>query len=299
MKRTIAFAHKREEVCRLPQRLAGRLIPTGCGLLFLLLLFTLCNAGLAVAHDARPPALRDVDLQQRLGEPIPKDLLFRNSSGDTVRLGDYLQNRPVILTLVYYHCQNLCPLVLDGLVRTLRAVAFNIGDQFDVVTVSFDPHDRPAIAAATKAKYIQQYGRPGASDGWHFLTGGANSIDRLTRAAGFRYSYDASTDQFAHATGIMLLTPEGNLSRYFYGIEFSPRDLRLGLVEASARKIGSPIDQLLLFCYHYDPTTGKYGLIITNAIRIAGAATVLALGGFIFLMLRRERGGASQKERTA
>jgi len=206
-----------------------------------------------------------------------------------VRLKEYFGRRPVILSLVYYSCEDLCPLVLEGLVRTLRPLTFNIGDQFDVVTLSFDSRDTPALAAAKKSDAVKQYSRPGAGDGWHFLTGDEAAIRRLTEAVGFRYNYESDKDRFGHAAGIILLTPAGNVARYFYGIEFSPRDLRLGLIEASANKIGSPIDQLLLFCYHYDPATGKYSLLITNIIRLAAAATVLALATFIVLMLRRER----------
>ena len=221
---------------------------------------------------------------------MPLDLEFRDEAGRTVRLKEYFGRRPVILSLVYFSCENLCPLVLEGLVKSLRPLAFNIGDQFDVITLSFDSRDTPALAAAKKSAAIKQYSRPGAADGWHFLTGDETAIRRLTEAVGFRYAYESDKEErFGHAAGIILLTPAGNVARYFYGIEFSPRDLRLGLIEASANKIGSPIDQLLLFCYHYDPATGKYSLLITNIIRLAAAATVLALATFIVLMLRRER----------
>jgi protein SCO1/2 len=241
------------------------------------------------AHDDRPVALRGVDLEQKLGTQVPLDLEFRDEAGRTVRLKEYFGRRPVILSLVYYSCEDLCPLVLEGLVRSLRPLAFNISDQFDVVTLSFDSRDTPALAAAKKSDAVKQYSRPGAGDGWHFLTGDEAAIRRLTEAVGFRYNYESDKDRFGHAAGIMLLTPAGKVARYFYGIEFSPRDLRLGLIEASANKIGSPIDQLLLFCYHYDPATGKYSLLITNIIRLAAAATVLALAIFIVLMLRRDR----------
>jgi protein SCO1 len=210
-------------------------------------------------------------------------------AGRTVKLNDYFGRRPVILSLLYYSCEDLCPLVLEGLVRSLRPLAFNIGDQFDVLTLSFDSRDTPALAAAKKHNAIKQYARPGAADGWHFLTGDETAIRRLAEAVGFRYNYESDKDRFGHAAGIILLTPTGKVARYFYGIEFSPRDLRLGLIETSANKIGSPIDQLLLFCYHYDPATGNYSLLITNIIRLAAAATVLALVAFIVLMLRRER----------
>jgi protein SCO1/2 len=205
----------------------------------------------------------------------------------------------VILSFVYYRCQDLCPLVLDGLVRSLRPLSFNAGDQFDVVAVSFDPRDTPALAAAKKADFVKQYGRPETQDGWHFLTGDKNAIHRLTEAAGFRYNYESDKDRFAHAAGILLLSPDGKIARYFYGIEFSPRDLRLGLIEASAHKIASPIDQLLLFCYHYDPASGKYSLLITNVLRLAALGTVVALLGFIALMLRRDRSRANAAGESA
>ncbi len=252
-------------------------------------LFSAFSPSPARADDNRPIPLRSVAFEQKLGEQVPLDLEFRDEAGKVVRLGDYFGKKPVILTLVYYTCQDLCPLLLDGLVRTLRPLSFDIGKQFNVVTVSFDPRDTPAFASAKKQDFVQRYGRPGAAQGWHFLTGQSSAIQRLTKAVGFRYTYDAQTHEFGHATGVILLTPHGKTARYFYGIDFSPRDMRLGLIEASENKIGSPIDQLLLFCYHYDPTTGKYGIIITNVIRLAGIATVLILGTFIGVMLRRER----------
>jgi protein SCO1/2 len=260
------------------------LLSAGC------LLLTLFFLRAAQAHDDRPLPLRDVDLEQKLGAQIPLDAQFHDETGKTVKLADYLGRRPVILSFVYYNCEDLCPLVLDGLVRSLRPLSFSIGDQFDVLTVSFDPRDTPALAAAKKSDYVKQYARPGGGNGWHFLTGAENSIRRLTGVAGFRYNFEKDQDRFGHATGIILLTPGGRIARYFYGIEFSPRDLRLGLIEASANQIAaSPIDQLLLFCYHYDPASGKYSLLITNVIRLGGIATVLALGAFILVMLRRER----------
>ena len=241
------------------------------------------------AHDDRPVALQSVDLEQKLGAQIPLDVEFRDEAGKTVSLKEYFGRRPVILSLMYYSCEDLCPLVIDGLVRSMRPLSFNIGDQFDVITLSFDSRDTPALAAAKKSDFVNKYSRPGAEKGWHFLTGDETAIRRLTEAVGFRYNYDRENDRFGHATGIMLLTPDGKIARYFYGIEFSPRDLRLGLIEASAKKIASPIDQLLLFCYHYDPATGKYSLLVTKMVRLAGIATVLALVTFIAVMLRRDR----------
>lgn len=248
------------------------------------------SAGAAAAHDERrPAALRDVEFEQKLDQQLPLDVRLRDSDGNSVRLADYFAGKPVLLNFVYYRCRELCPLLSDGLVRVLSALSFDIGDQFDVITVSFDPTETTADAASTKAQYIKRYGRDGATRGWHFLTGERPAIDALADAAGFRYSYDARKNEFAHATGIVVVTPQGKLSRYYYGIDFSPRDLRLGLIEAAAGKIGSAIDQLLLFCYHYDPLTGQYNLIVTRVLRLAGVATVLALAGFIVLMLRRDR----------
>ena len=257
--------------------------------LALVFVFSLFWVSPLFAHDDRPVALRNVDLEQKLSAQVPLDVEFRDEAGRTVTLKDYFGGRPLILSLVYYSCQDLCPLTLDGLVRGMRPLSFNIGDQFDVLTVSFDPRDTSALAAAKKRDFVKQYSRPGAEKGWHFLTGDETAIRRLTEAVGFRFNYDSENDRFGHATGIMLLTPDGKIARYFYGIEFSPRDLRLGLIEASAKKIASPIDQLLLFCYHYDPATGKYSLLVTNIVRLAGIATVLALVIFIAVMLRRDR----------
>jgi protein SCO1 len=252
------------------------------------LLMALSNA--ASAHDdTRPPALQDVAFDQQLNQQVPLDLTFRDENGKAVEFGNYFNGKPIILTFVYYKCRDLCPLLLDGVVRSLRALSFDAGNEFDLITVSIDPHDSPALAAAKKKDLVERYSRPGAAAGWHFLTGDEIAIQKLAQSVGFHYTYDPHTGEFAHATGMVLLTPKGKTARYYYGIDFSPRDLRLGLIEAAAGKIGSPIDQLLLFCYHYDPVTGKYGLLITRVIRLAGAATVLILGGFILVMLRRER----------
>jgi protein SCO1/2 len=271
--------------------LIGHLSPLDKGRSVILALALILLAGTtARAHnDKRPAALRDVAFDQKLNQQVPLDLTFRDENGKAVRLADYFKQKPVILNFVYFKCQDLCPLLLDGIARSLRALSFDIGNQFDVLTVSFDPHDDPPLAAAKKTDLIEKYSRPGATAGWHFLTGDEASIQKLTQSVGFRYTYDAHTGEFGHATGIIILTPAGKTSRYFYGIDFSPRDVRLGLIEAAAHKIGSPIDQLLLFCYHYDPTTGKYNLLVARVIQVAGAATVLLLGGFIIVMLRRDR----------
>ena len=257
-------------------------------LLALALLFCLLSSTTG-AHEARPALLRDVGLEQRLDAQIPLALAFRDEAGTVVQLREYFGARPVILILDYYQCPRLCPLVLDALLASLRMLPLTVGKQFGVLIVSIDARDTPAVAAAKKAQYLERYGRPDTADGWHFLTGEPEAIQRLSTTVGFRYTYDAATDQFAHAAGIMIVTPQGKLARYFYGIAYAPRELRLGLVEAAANHIGSPIDQLLLFCYHYDPLTGKYGLAIMNVIRLAGLVTVMGLGIFMGVMFRRDR----------
>jgi len=236
--------------------------------------------------NVRPPGLKDVGIAQHMGEQIPADLQFLDESGKAVRLGDYFGKKPIILTLVYYRCPMLCGEVLSGLETSLRVLKFDIGNQFDVVTVSFDPKDTPAAAADKKADILKRYGRAGAAEGWHFLTGQANSIDALTKAAGFQYEYDPKSDQFAHATAIMILTPEGKIAQYYYGVEYAPKDLRLGLIQAADKKIGSPIDEVLLYCYHYDPKAGKYSAIISRVLQISGLATVLVLGAFFAVMVK-------------
>ena len=236
-----------------------------------------------------PPLLRDVGINQRLDQQVPLDLEFRDETGKAVRLADYLGHKPAVLALVYYQCPMLCTMVLNGLLESLKQLKFDVGDQFNVVTVSFDPSEKPALAAAKKALYVGLYGRPGAAEGWHFLTGDEPAIHQLAQAVGFRYHYDPQTRQFAHATAIMVVTPQGKLARYFYGIRYPAGDLRLALVEASAGKIGSPVDQVLLFCCQYNPATGKYGFIISRVIQIAGLVTVLSLGTLILVMLRGAR----------
>jgi protein SCO1/2 len=249
----------------------------------------LAVAAAARADTARPEALRGVGFDQRLGAEVPRDLPFRDEHGATVTLGDYLGDRPVLLVPAYYECPMLCTLVLNGVVSALRALPFDIGREFRVVTVSFNPHDTSELAAAKKATYMQEYRRPGADAGWHFLVGDETSIRPLMEAIGFRYNWDAEAKQYAHASGIVLLTPGGRLSHYFYGVEFAPRDLRLALVEASNERIGSVVDQLLLFCFHYDPATGRYSRVALNAVRAGGVLTLAALGTFLVVMLRRER----------
>jgi protein SCO1/2 len=234
-----------------------------------------------------PATLQNVGIDQHLDEQVPLALVFRDETGKSVRLDEYFVNKPVILSLVYFECPMLCTQVLNGLVSSMKVLKFNVGKEFQVVTISFNPQEGPPLAAAKKETYLERYSRPGAERGWHFLTGNEDSIQAITKAVGFRYTRDPRTGQFAHASGIMLLTPQGRVSRYFYGIEYAPRDLRLGLVEASANKIGSVTDQVLLFCYHYDPREGKYSAVILNLIRLGGVLTLLALGVAWFVWFRR------------
>lgn len=245
------------------------------------LAFLFAAAG-AMAQTSRPSALRDIGIDQKLNAQVPLDLEFRDESGRRVKLAEYFHDKPVILTLVYYRCPMLCTLSLNGLVKTMRPLGFTAGKDFKIVTVSFDPREGPELAAEKKANYLKSYNRPEAAEGWHFLVGDEPAIRRLTETVGFRYAYDEATDQYAHASGLILLTPQGRISKYFYGIEYSSNDLRLGLTEASQNKIGSLAEQILLFCFHYDPTTGKYGLAIMNIIRLLGLITLSALGWFVF-----------------
>ena len=240
--------------------------------------------------NVRPPGLKNVGIEQRLDEQIPPDLIFRDETGKSVRLGDYFGNKPAILNLVYYRCPMLCGEVLSGLESALRVLKFDVGKEFDVLTVSFDPRETPDMATKKKAEFLKRYGRPGAAAGWHFLTGPQDSIDGLTKAAGFQYQYDPKTGQFAHSTAIMVLTPEGKIAQYYYGVEYAPKDLRLGLIQASENKIGNLADQVLLYCYHYDPTTGKYGAMIARVLQLSGLATVLLLGVLMTVLIRHGRG---------
>ena len=236
-----------------------------------------------------PAMVRGVGIDQNLNGQIPLEDSFHDEAGRTVRLGQYFRQKPVVLALVYYECPMLCDMVLNGLTHSMEQISLQIGQDFDVVTVSFNPHETWQLAASKKANYIEKYQRQGAAQGWHFLTGEEPNIKQLAEAAGFHYKYDPITKQYAHASGIMVITPEGKISRYFYGIEYKPKDLRLGLVEASKNKIGNFADQVLLFCFHYDPVNGKYGLVIANVTRVVASASVLALGALIFTLLRKER----------
>ena len=239
----------------------------------------------------RPALLRDVGLDQKLGNSIPLDLTFRDEHGQTVALRQFFGQKPVILTLVYYQCPMLCTEVLNALLRSAKELPLDIGKDFTIVTLSIDPSERPILANVKHELYAGLYGRPGGPSGWHFLTGDEAQIKALAQAVGFRYAYDSASGQFAHPSGIILLTPAGKLARYFYGIRYPARDLRLGLVEASQEKIGSPIDQILLYCYHYDPATGRYGLLISRVMKAAGALTILSLGLVIAILFRRESYG--------
>ena len=242
---------------------------------------------IATPADVKPKGLENVGIEQHLGHELPLDLAFRDESGKAVRLGDYFGSKPVVVSFVYYRCPMLCPELLVGLESALKVLNFNVGEQFEIVTVSIDPRDTPELAAAKKASILSRYKRPGAEAGWHFLTGGEDSIHALTRAAGFGYAYDAKNGQFAHATGIMVATPTGKLAQYFYGVDFPPRDLRLSLVQASSDKIGNLADAVILYCFHYDPVTGRYNALIGRVLELAGGFTVVSLGGMLLFLFYR------------
>ena len=237
----------------------------------------------------RPGILREIGFDQKLGDAAPLDAVFRDEAGRAVRLGDFFGRRPVVLNLVYFDCPMLCTVSLNGLVSALGVVSSTPGRDFELVTISFDPRETPGLAAAKKRAYLARYARPEAEAGWHFLTGERAEIDRVTRAVGFRYAWDEETKQFAHPAGLVVLTPSGLVSRYLFGIEYAPRDLRLALVESGEGKIGGPVDAFLLYCFQYNPLTGRYSASILNVVRLLSVLTVVALGGFIYLMRRRER----------
>ncbi len=251
------------------------------------------DGGLAPATSqpagAAPPSLSDVSIEQKLDSQLPLDAVFRDDAGRTVRLQRYFGDRPVLLAFVYFRCPMLCTYVLNGSVRTLRALSFTPGREFELVAISIDPADTPAAAAVKKKEFLAEYGRANADGGVHFLTGERSASGRVARAAGFRFSEDRETGGFSHAAGLFLATPQGRMARYFYGLEYSARDLRLSLVDASKGRIGSPVDRVLLYCSHYDPTTGKYGWVVMRMVRLGGLATVFTLGAFMVVMFRRER----------
>jgi len=238
---------------------------------------------------ALPGALKNVGIDQLLDHQIPLDLKFKDEAGNEVALSTFFKRgKPVILAPVYYRCPMLCTQILTGLASSLKAVSLDPGKDFEIVAVSFDPKDTTETAFNKKQVYMKRYGRANTANGWHLLTGDQANITALMDTIGYHYKYDAATDQFAHASGIMVVTPEGRLSKYFYGVEYSPRDVRLGLVEASRNKIGNAVDQILLFCYHYDPATGKYGAVVMNIVRFAGASFTLVCGVFLFIFMRRD-----------
>jgi protein SCO1 len=248
----------------------------------------------ALPSGQTPKALTKVSFEQRLNEQLPLDLPFKDESGRAVKLGEYFGRKPVVLTFVYYECPMLCTEVLNGLESSLRVLTESIGREFDVITVSFDPKETPVLAAGKKKAYLERYKRPEAEQGWHFLTGEQSSIDTLTRAAGFNFAWDEASHQFAHASGIVVVTPNGKVSRYFFGIDYAPRDVKFALMESSSEKIGTLADRLLLYCYHYDPTQGNYGFMAMRAVRIGGAVTIVALVGFVFVSIRRDQKATGQ-----
>jgi protein SCO1/2 len=240
-------------------------------------------------RPATPGVLQEIGFDQRLGEALPLDAAFTDEQGRSVKLGDYFGKRPVVLSFVYYECPMLCTIALNGLSAALQVLSFVPGQEFEVVTVSFDAKETPALAAAKKKAYLARYQRPGAEAGWHFLTGSDASIEALTRAAGFRYVWDEATKQFAHPAGIVVATPEGRISHYLFGVEYAPKDLRFALIEAASARIGNVADQLLLYCYRYDPQAGRYSASILNVVRALAVLTVLGLFGFIVTASRRRK----------
>jgi len=237
----------------------------------------------------KPDVLKEIGIDQRLNEQVPLDLSFRDETGRAVRLGEYFrEGKPVLLSLVYYECPMLCNMVLNEEVGMMRALPFTAGREFTAVTVSFDARETPELAARKRETYLKRYGQ-GQDAGWHFLTGDEANIRRLTEAVGFHFKWDEQSKQFAHASAIMVLTPQGKISHYFYGVEYAPKDVRLGLVEASAGKIGSPVEKLMLYCYHYDPATGKYGPAVMNIVKVSGLVTLVGIVSLVVVLRRRER----------
>jgi protein SCO1/2 len=246
-------------------------------------------------RPATPGVLQEIGFDQRLGEALPLDAPFTDEQGRAVKLGDYFGKRPVVLSFVYYECPMLCTIGLNGLSAALQVLSFVPGQEFEVLTVSFDPKETPALAAAKKNAYLARYQRPGAEAGWHFLTGSEASIAALTRAAGFRYVWDEATKQFAHPAGLVVATPEGRISHYLFGVEYAPKDLRFALIEAASGRIGNAADQLLLYCYQYDPQAGRYTASILNVVRALAVLTVLGLVGFMVTASRRHKAKAEPR----
>lgn len=282
--------------------------PLAAGLFLLLAAYCLPPA--ARAQYAQPPVgpvptgrsnevLKQVNVEQKLGAQIPLDLKFRDESGREVALAEYFaKGRPVALTLVYYECPMLCNQVLNGAVGAFQGLSFTAGKEFEVVTVSFDPREGPELAARKKETYLRRYKREGAEAGWHFLTGDEASVKALADAVGFRYAWDEQSQQFAHASALMVATPSGKLSHYFYGIDYAPKDLRLAFVEASEGKVGSPVDALLLYCYHYDPAAGRFAPVM-GVMRVAGVLTVFGVAALIFYLTRVTRRREEERELSA
>ena len=246
------------------------------------------NPSPGIPSSQMPSVLSKVSYEQRLNERLPLDLQFKDEEGRTVRLGDYFGHRPVVLAFVYYDCPMLCTQVLNGIDTSLSVLTETVGKDFDVVAVSFDPRETPSLANGKKKAQVDRYKRAGSEAGWHFLTGEEPAIKTLTGAAGFHYVWDDKTQQFAHPSGIIVVTPDGRLARYFFGIEYASRDVKFALIESSAGRIGNAIDQLLLYCYHYNPATGQYGLVTMTLVRLAGVLTIAALAGFVIVSVRRD-----------
>jgi len=278
----------------------SRVLPKTIGLVVLAATMAVAQPPSTFMRDASKPAsqvtpddLKNIGIDQRLDQQLPLGLQFKDEAGKTVRLGDFFKSgRPVILNLVYYTCPMLCGEELAGLSSALAVLKFTPGNEYEVVTVSINPDDTPEIASAKKKIYIDRMNerleKKTDGSGWHFLTGQPAEIQQLADAVGFHYKRDERTGQFIHSAAIMLVTPQGKLAQYYYGVEFSPKDLRLGMIEASRNKIGNLVDQITLYCYHYDPTSGRYGAVVTNILRLGGTATLLVLGGFLIAMYRRE-----------
>ncbi|MEZ4728561.1 MAG: SCO family protein [Caldilineaceae bacterium] len=267
-------------------------------LLLLLLLFIVLT-GRALAHDPalHPTQILDaIGFDQRLDAQAPLDLPFRDETGRTVALGDYFRDKPVVLSLGYWECPNLCSLSRAGLLQSLEELDFSVGQEFAIVMVSIDPAETPTLAATIKQQHVISYNRSGSEAGWHFLSGDHEAIDRLADAVGFRYAYDAEQEEYAHVSGLVVLTPAGKVARYLYGIDYDPRDLRLSLIEAASNRIGKFADQVLLFCYTYNPVTGRYSLLLMRVMQTAAGLTVAFLGGVLWLLLRNERTPMSTRE---
>ncbi|HEV2669196.1 MAG TPA: SCO family protein, partial [Blastocatellia bacterium] len=274
----------------------GRIILRALAIVLFLSPFAFGLRASAQPAGVRPPVLKDVGIDQLLNNQVPLDLEFRDESGRTVKLAEYFKDKPVVLSLVYYGCPRLCTQVLTGLLGTLKTLPMTPGKEFVNLSVSFDPRETPELAAAKKAEYLSRYNKPGAEAGWHFLTGDEAAIQALTKAVGFRYIWDPVTKQYAHAGGIMVLTPQGKVSRYFYGIEYAPRDLRFGVIDASAGKVGSLADQIILYCYMYDPERGTYGLVVMRLLRIFAGLTLATLLALFLYLRRKEKQRAAQWE---